>query len=105
MANYINEIFQIGGSPIFVVNTGTLVLAVISGIIISIITGLYPALKARSINIVEVLRGIKPYKEEKLSKKGFYFGWLGLFISIEDDIFLIDFKKFIGSISNFDLFS
>ncbi len=82
LALYINNIFQIGGTPIIVINKGTIITSIVSGILIAVATGIYPALKARSINIVEVLRGVKSYKEEKLSKKGFYFGWVSILFSI-----------------------
>ncbi len=79
---YINKIFEIGGSPIVVINQGTITLALVSGVVLAVITGIYPSLKARSINIVEVLRGIKAYQDERLSKKGLYYGFFTLLISL-----------------------
>ncbi len=79
---YITKIFEIGGTPVVVINSGTITLALTSGVILAVITGIYPSLKARSINIVEVLRGIKAYKDERLSKKSIYYGFLTLIISL-----------------------
>ncbi len=64
------------------INPGTVALALASGVILAIITGIYPSLRARSINIVEVLRGIKAYQDERLSKKRLYYGFLTLFFSL-----------------------
>jgi ABC-type antimicrobial peptide transport system permease subunit len=42
-----------------VISQGTIVLSVIIGVVLSIITGILPALRASRVNIVEALRGIK----------------------------------------------
>ncbi len=42
-----------------VISQGTVVLSVIIGVVLSIVTGILPALRASRVNIVEALRGIK----------------------------------------------
>jgi len=42
-----------------VISQGTVILSVIIGVVLSIITGILPALRASRVNIVEALRGIK----------------------------------------------
>jgi ABC-type antimicrobial peptide transport system permease subunit len=51
-----------------IISEGAIILAVIIGVVLSIVTGVLPALRASRVNIVEALRGIKVKFEEKSSR-------------------------------------
>ncbi|MFX0115499.1 MAG: FtsX-like permease family protein, partial [Candidatus Hodarchaeota archaeon] len=67
--------------PIIVTIT-TVQLSFIIGFVISLLTSVLPAMRASNINIVEVIRGIKPPEEQKLGRKGMYFGILLTIVGI-----------------------
>ncbi len=65
-----------------VISQGTVVLSVIIGVVLSIITGILPALRASRVNIVEALRGIKVKFKAKSSRNLAAFGVLMIIAGI-----------------------
>ena len=74
-----------------VISQGIVVLSVIIGVVLSIITGILPALRASRVNIVEALRGIKVKFKAKSSRNLAAFGVLmivaGIIILLYNGIF------------------
>ncbi|MFX0206287.1 MAG: ABC transporter permease, partial [Candidatus Hodarchaeota archaeon] len=52
------------------------VLSFVAGFIVAVITGVFPAVRASNVNIVQVIRGILPPSEETVGRKGLYLGIL-----------------------------
>jgi ABC-type antimicrobial peptide transport system permease subunit len=66
VAVYLVELFGTGQLSVQpVVSEQVVILSVIAGVLLGIVTGLLPALRASRVNIVEALRGIKVTFEEK----------------------------------------
>jgi ABC-type antimicrobial peptide transport system permease subunit len=65
-----------------VISQGTVILSVIIGVVLSIITGILPALRASRVNIVEALRGIKVKFKAKSSRNLAAFGVLVIIAGI-----------------------
>ncbi|MCG3218875.1 MAG: FtsX-like permease family protein, partial [Candidatus Heimdallarchaeota archaeon] len=59
-----------------IITQDTLVLCFVSGLLLAIISGIYPSIKASRVNIVDVLRGIDRPAAKKLGRKSIYFGAL-----------------------------
>ncbi len=57
-----------------VVELGTMVSSFLAGFVLSVITGLFPAINASRINIARVLRGIEAPPKENFGRKSLYFG-------------------------------
>lgn len=74
-----------------VISQGIVVLSVIIGVVLSIITGILPALRASRVNIVEALRGIKVRFRAKSSRNLAAFGVLmivaGILILLYNGVF------------------
>jgi len=74
-----------------VISQGTVILSVIIGVVLSIITGILPALRASRVNIVEALRGIKVRFTAKFSRNLAAFGVLmivaGIIILLYNGVF------------------
>ena len=65
-----------------VISQGTVILSVIIGVVLSIITGILPALRASRVNIVEALRGIKVKFKAKSSRNLVALGILMIIVGI-----------------------
>jgi len=77
VAMYLVSLFGTGELSVQpVVSQEAVVLSVIIGVVLSIITGILPALRASRVNIVEALRGIKVEFKEKSSRNLAAFGVL-----------------------------
>jgi len=74
-----------------VISQETVVLSVIIGVVLSIITGILPALRASRVNVVEALRGIKAKFKAKSSRNLAAFGALmiiaGIIILLYNGVF------------------
>jgi len=74
-----------------VISQGTVILSVIIGVVLSIITGILPALRASRVNVVEALRGIKVKFKAKSSRNLAAFGVLmiiaGIMILLYNGVF------------------
>jgi ABC-type antimicrobial peptide transport system permease subunit len=57
-----------------VVELGTMVSSFMAGFVLSVLTGLFPAINASRINIARVLRGIDAPPKENFGRKSLYFG-------------------------------
>lgn len=57
-----------------VVELGTMVSSFLAGFVLSVVTGLVPAINASRINIARVLRGIDAPPKENFGRKSLYFG-------------------------------
>ncbi len=69
IAYYLASLFGTGaGSVNPVVPPDLIVLSLIIGVIIAVATGIFPAIRASNVNIVEALRGIKTNFSEKSSR-------------------------------------
>ena len=89
VAYYLSGLFGTGaGTVVPVVPTSLIIFSVITGVIIAILTGLLPALRASRVNIVEALRGIKVLFEEKSSRNfivlGFVVFVLGVVVTLQN---------------------
>ena len=83
VAYYLSGLFGTGaGTVVPVVPTSLIIFSVITGVIIAILTGLLPALRASRVNIVEALRGIKILFEEKSSRNFILLGFIVFIIGI-----------------------
>jgi ABC-type antimicrobial peptide transport system permease subunit len=80
VAYYLSGLFGTGAGTVTpVVPVSLIIFSVLVGVLIAILTGLLPAIRASRVNIVEALRGIKIMFEEKSSRN---FILLGLIILI-----------------------
>ncbi|MHA1330352.1 MAG: ABC transporter permease, partial [Candidatus Hodarchaeales archaeon] len=80
IASYLSSIFGTGqGSVLPVIESKNILLSLISGVVLAIITGIFPSIRASRVNVVEALRGIKVKFEEKSSRN---YILLGILISI-----------------------
>ncbi|MCW4005707.1 MAG: FtsX-like permease family protein [Candidatus Bathyarchaeota archaeon] len=69
VAYYLVSIFRTGEFSVQpVISQEIVIISVIVGVLLSIVTGLLPAMRASRVNIVEALRGIKTRFEEKTSQ-------------------------------------
>ena len=60
VAAYLVGLFGTGASSVQpVISQETVILSVVIGVVLSIVTGILPALRASQVNVVEALRGIK----------------------------------------------
>ncbi len=77
VALYLVSLFGTGELSVQpVISQQVVALSVVVGVMLGIITGLLPALRASRVNIVEALRGIKVYFKEKSSRNLVLFGIL-----------------------------
>ena len=77
VAMYLVSLFGTGELSVQpVISEQAVILSVIIGVVLSIITGILPALRASRVNIVEALRGIKVEFKEKSSRNLAAFGVL-----------------------------
>ena len=80
IAYYLANLFGTGtGSVVPVVPPDLIVLSLIVGVVIAVLTGIFPAIRASNVNIVEALRGIKTNFSEKSSRN---FVVLGVIIAL-----------------------
>ncbi|MHA2245719.1 MAG: FtsX-like permease family protein [Candidatus Hodarchaeales archaeon] len=88
VAFYLASLFATGQLSIIpVVNANVVILALLIGVILAIITGILPSMRASRVNIVEALRGIKVSFEEKSSRN---FVLLGFAITIFGVLILLN---------------
>jgi ABC-type antimicrobial peptide transport system permease subunit len=92
VAMYLVSLFGTGELSVQpVISQQAVVLSVVVGIILSIITGILPALRASRVNIVDALRGIKVKFEAKSSRNlvalGILMMLLGVFLLLNNGIF------------------
>jgi ABC-type antimicrobial peptide transport system permease subunit len=96
VALYLVSLFGSGSASVQpVVNENVAIFSVIVGVILGMLTGFLPALRASRVNIVEALRGIKVTFEEKSSRNLVFVGILMCFLGI---VFLLN-----GGLVNKDL--
>ena len=88
VAFYLASLFATGQFSIIpVINVNVVILALLIGVILAIITGILPSMRASRVNIVEALRGIKVSFEEKSSRN---FVLLGFAITIFGILILLN---------------
>ncbi len=69
VAAYLVGLFGTGASSVQpVISQETVILSVVIGVVLSIVTGILPALRASQVNVVEALRGIKLKFKAKSSR-------------------------------------
>ena len=96
VALYLVSLFGSGSASVQpVVNENVAIFSVIVGVILGMLTGFLPALRASRVNIVEALRGIKVAFEEKSSRNLVY---VGILMSFLGTLFLLN-----GGLVNKDL--
>ncbi|MHA2362864.1 MAG: FtsX-like permease family protein [Candidatus Hodarchaeales archaeon] len=87
IAFYLGSLFGTGEFSVKpVIKSSFIVLSVVIGIILAVITGILPSIRAARVNIVEALRGIKTSFEEKSSRN---YAFIGLIIAIFGLIILL----------------
>ena len=83
IAFYLAGLFGTGINSVTpVIDPNIVTFSVIIGVVIAIITGILPAIRASRVNIVEALRGIKTAFEEKSSRNYMVLGFIVLIIGI-----------------------
>jgi len=92
VALYLVGLFGTGEQSVQpVISQEAVILAVVVGIVLSIITGILPALRASRVNIVDALRGIKVKFEAKSSRNlvalGILMLVLGVFLLLNNGVF------------------
>lgn len=92
VAYYLSGLFGTGsGSVNPVIPSSLVILALILGVIIAIITGVLPSIRASNVNIVEALRGIKTEFAEKSGRSFILLGIIvfiiGLRLLLENGLF------------------
>jgi ABC-type antimicrobial peptide transport system permease subunit len=92
VALYLTSLFGTGTLSVQpVISPQLIILSVIIGVLLSIITGLLPALRASRVNIVEALRGIKVSFKEKSNRNLAFLGLLvfssGILILLINGVF------------------
>ncbi|MHA2112457.1 MAG: FtsX-like permease family protein, partial [Candidatus Hodarchaeales archaeon] len=96
VALYLVSLFGSGSASVQpVVNENVAIFSVIVGVILGMLTGFLPALRASRVNIVEALRGIKVAFEEKSSRNLVF---VGILMSFLGTLFLLN-----GGLVNKDL--
>jgi ABC-type antimicrobial peptide transport system permease subunit len=79
VAMYLVSLFGTGATSVQpVISQEIVILSVVIGIVLSIVTGILPALRASRVNIVEALRGVKVSFQEKSSRNWITLGILAL---------------------------
>ncbi len=87
VAAYLVGLFGTGASSVQpVISQGTVILSVVIGVVLSIVTGILPALRASQVNVVEALRGIKLKFKAKSSRN---LAVLGVLMAIAGIIVLL----------------
>ncbi len=87
VAAYLVGLFGTGASSVQpVISQETVILSVVIGVVLSIVTGILPALRASQVNVVEALRGIKVKFKAKSSKN---LAVLGVLMAIAGIIVLL----------------
>ncbi len=92
IAYYLASLFDTGaGSVNPVVPPDLVILSLLIGVIIAVLTGIFPAIRASNVNIVEALRGIKTSFSEKSSRNflilGIIITLIGLRVVLENGFF------------------
>jgi len=88
VAIYLVSLFGTGQQSVQpIISQEAVILSVVAGIILSILTGILPALRASRVNIVDALRGIKIKFESKSSRNLFA---LGILIIVLGILFLLN---------------
>ena len=92
IAYYLSGLFGTGGGSVNpVVPSDLVVLSLVIGVVIAIITGILPAIRASRVNIVEALRGIKTTFSEKSSNNyivlGLIIAIIGILIILQNGLF------------------
>ncbi|KON33386.1 MAG: hypothetical protein AC479_04680 [miscellaneous Crenarchaeota group-6 archaeon AD8-1] len=88
VAIYLVSLFGTGQQSVQpIISQEVVILSVVAGIILSILTGILPALRASRVNIVDALRGIKIKFESKSSRNLFA---LGILIIVLGILFLLN---------------
>ena len=88
VAIYLVSLFGTGEQSVQpIISQEAVILSVVAGIILSILTGILPALRASRVNIVDALRGIKIKFESKSSRN---LVALGILIIILGILFLLN---------------
>ncbi|TRO49772.1 FtsX-like permease family protein, partial [Candidatus Bathyarchaeota archaeon] len=83
VAIYLVSLFGTGQQSVQpIISQEAVILSVVAGIILSILTGILPALRASRVNIVDALRGIKIKFESKSSRNLVALGILIIFLGI-----------------------
>ncbi len=65
-----------------IITSNAITISFIAGFIVALITGIFPAIRASNVNIVQVIRGILPPSEEQVGRKGLYLGIIMTVIGI-----------------------
>lgn len=92
IAYYLSSLFATGtGSVNPIIPPDLVVLSLVIGVILAIITGILPAIRASNVNIVEALRGIKTSFSEKSSRNfviiGGIIALIGIRVILENGFF------------------
>ena len=92
IAYYLSSLFATGaGSVNPVIPPDLVVLSLVIGVILAIITGILPAIRASNVNIVEALRGIKTTFSEKSGRNfvviGIIIALLGIIVILQNGFF------------------
>ena len=83
VAAYLVSLFGTGQLSVQpVISETTIILSVTIGVVLSIVTGIFPALRASQVKIVEALRGIQVKFKSKSSKNLMFLGILMMVLGI-----------------------
>ena len=99
VAFYLTNLFGTGAGTVTPsVPASLIIFSVILGVVIAIVTGLLPAIRASRVNIVEALRGIKLFFEEKSSRNFIFIGIIifiiGLLVLLDNGVFNTNYQPF-----------
>ncbi|MFX1512434.1 MAG: ABC transporter permease [Promethearchaeota archaeon] len=91
-----------------VVSSQALIISFVAGFFVALLTGILPAIRASRVNIVQVIRGIIPLKEEEESRKGLFGGiimvLIGIFLLIRYEVNILQGQEAFSRLADAEYF-